>query len=99
MRTVKIKETYDNEDDPWLGILEAPAFAISSTTNRSKGYSTVQLVFIHDMILPIKHEVDWELICPQNQTQTNNDNVCENNKIFHRNYKVEDKVMLDNHTA
>ena len=57
-----IKETYVDEDDPWSVILASSAFTICSTTNRLKIYTPVQLVFGRDMILPIKHNVDWELI-------------------------------------
>ena len=57
-----IKDTYVDEYDPWLGILEASALAIHSTSNRLKGCSPGQLVFGRDMIIPIKHKADWELI-------------------------------------
>ena len=57
MRTFNIKETYVDEDDLWLGILEAAAaFPIIQTTNRVKGYHPHQLVFGCDMILLIRHE-------------------------------------------
>ena len=51
--------TYFYEDEPWLVVLAAAEFAIFSTTNRLKGCSTGQLIFFRDMILPIKHIVDW----------------------------------------
>ena len=59
VQTCNINQTYVDKDDPWSGILAAPEFAIISTTNRTKRYSTVQLVFGCDMILLIKHKVDW----------------------------------------
>ena len=59
MRTCNITQTYVDEDDPWLGILDAEAFAICATANRLKYYSPEKLVFGHDIILPIKHTVDW----------------------------------------
>ena len=58
-------QTYFDEDDLWVGILSALAFAISSTTNRQKCYSPGQLIFAHDTIPLIKHRVDWELISQQ----------------------------------
>ena len=61
VRTYNITQTYVDRDDPLPGILSAAAFAIISTTNRLKGYSPVQLIFGRDMILPIKHTVDWGL--------------------------------------
>ena len=59
MRTFNIKETYVDKDDALLGILTATAFAICSTLNMLKGYIPGQLGFGRDMILPIKHRVDW----------------------------------------
>ena len=56
-----------------MGILDAAVFVIISTTNILKGYSLVQLIFVRDMILPIKHRVDWYLI-RQKKTQMNRDN-------------------------
>ena len=55
--TYSIKETYIDEDVPWLVILAAAAFVISSTLNRVKGVSPVQLLFGRDMILMINHIV------------------------------------------
>ena len=75
-------------------------FNITQTyANRLKGYIPVQLVFGCDMILPIKHKVDRELICHQKQRHINKDNIRENIKIVDHNYKVGDKVILNNHAA
>ena len=65
MRIFDISQTYVDEDDPWSGILDSAAFAIISTTNRQKVYSLVQLIFGRGMIIPIKHMIDWKLICQQ----------------------------------
>ena len=67
-------QTYVDKNDPWTGILAAAAFAIFSTTNRQKVHNPGQLIFGRDMILRIKHRVDWELIRRQKQTQINRDN-------------------------
>ena len=79
--------------------MDASEFAIFSTTNRLKGYSLVQLVFCSDMIILIKHRVYWELIRQRKQMQINKDNIHENIKRFDHDYKVLDKVMIDNHDA
>ena len=60
VRTCNITQTYADEDGPWLEILTASALLILSTTNMLNGYSTGQLVFGCDMILPIKHTMDRE---------------------------------------
>ena len=64
-----------------------------------KGYSPGQLIFGRDMILPIKYTVDWELICQQNKTQINKDNIRENRKRVDHDYKVIEKVMISNNSA
>ena len=99
VQTFNIKETYVDEDDPWSGILSAESFVIHKTTNRLKGYSIGQLLFGRDMILPIKHKVDWELIRQQKQMQINKDNIHKNNKRVDHDYKVGYKVVLNNHAA
>ena len=43
--------------------------------------------------------MDWELISQQNQTKTNKDNINENNERVYHDYRVVDKVMLDNRSA
>ena len=55
-------KTYDDKNDMWTGILSVAAFAIFSTTKSPKDYSPGQLIFGRDIILPINHMVDWELI-------------------------------------
>ena len=67
-------KTYVGKNDPWIGILEAVVFAIFSTTNRLKGYSPGQLIFLRDIIILIKHRVNWGLIGQRNQAQINRDN-------------------------
>ena len=83
VRTFNIStQTYVNKYEPWTGILSAAEFEIRSTTNRKKGYSPGQLIFGHDMILLIKHRVNWELIRQQKQTQINRDN-CSSVITYH----------------
>ena len=66
VRTFNTTEIYVDKDDPRSGIFSAAAFAIRSTTNRLKCYISGQLLFGHDVILPIEHKVDWELIRQKN---------------------------------
>ena len=53
VRTYNLTKTYVEKDNPWLGVLAASEFANLSTTNRGKGYSPGQLIFGHDIIIPI----------------------------------------------
>ena len=59
MRTFNITETYIDKYNPWSGILAEEEFAMIKTTNILRCYSTGQLLFGGDMILLIKHKVDW----------------------------------------
>ena len=45
-----------------MGILGAAVITIIPTEILLKVYSLVQLIFDHDMIVLIKHTVNWELI-------------------------------------
>ena len=58
-----------------------------------------QLVFGRDMIILIKHQVDWELISQRNQAKINKYDIRKNNKRVDHDYKIGDKVMLNNHAA
>ena len=52
-------QTYIDEDDLWTGILSSPAFVVILKINRQKGYIPGRLIFGRDMILPVKHRVNW----------------------------------------
>ena len=67
-----------------------------STANRLKVYTSGQLIFGRDMILPMKNKTDWELIGHHNQAQINKDNTRKNRIIAPHDYKVGDKVMFNN---
>ena len=58
VRTFNVStQTYVEKNDRWTGILATSAFVILSTTNKIKGYSPVQLISGHDIILPIN--IGW----------------------------------------
>ena len=77
--------------------MAAAEFSIRSTNNRQKGYSPGQLIFGCDIIIPIKHRVDWELIRKRKQTLINRDNTQDNKHRVDYDYKVRDKFMLTKH--
>ena len=79
--------------------MASAAFATQSTTNMQNGYSPFQFIFGYDIILPIKHRVDWQLIRYQKQTQVNKYNTRKNRHRVDYDYKVGDKVMITQHTA
>ena len=79
--------------------MAAAEFAIFSTNNSQKVYSPGQLIFVRDMILPIKHTVCWELIRQRKQTHVNKYDIHKNKLKFDYDYKVGDNVILTNQSA
>ena len=98
-RLLKTSQTYVDKNYPWTGILVAEEFSIISITNRQKVCSPGQLLFGCDIILSIKHKVDWELIRQQKQAHINTSNIRKNRHRVVHDYKVRDKAMLTKHTA
>ena len=64
-----------------VGHLRFSSIFNSFNKNRLKGFSPGQLVIGRDMILLIKHKVDWGLIRQQKQSQIDKYNTRKNNKI------------------
>ena len=81
-----------------MTILDAAASSIFSPTNTKKVYSPSQFIFGYDIILPIKHMVDWELIIQRKKAQINKYNILENRHGVEYDYKVGDNAMLTKHT-
>ena len=99
VRNFNITQTYVDKGDPWSVILDVSAFSIISTTNSLKVYSPGQLLFGRDMILPMKHKVDWGLILQRKQTRINKDDIRKNIIRVDYHYKVVYKFMVNNHYA
>ena len=51
------------------------------------------------MIILMKNEVDWELICQEKHMQINRDNARKNKHRVDYDYKVVNEFMLTNHTS
>ena len=64
-----------------------------------EGYIPGQLLFVHNITIPIKHNVDWESIRQQKHMKINKEYICEINKQVDHDYKVGYKVMLTNNAA
>ena len=77
IQTYNIEENFVDKDNPCMGILAAVEFNIRSTKNRLAFYTQFQLVFLRDIIPPIKHITYWRLINQMKQLQINYDNNCK----------------------
>ena len=60
IRTFDVSNIVNN--DPWSGILEATMFVIRATYHTTLQEYMMQIVFVQDTILNIKHVVEWEHI-------------------------------------
>ena len=58
-----------------------------------------QLIFGRDMILNMQYLADWTAIKARKQQLICKNNIIENAKCIPHQYKVGDKVMLENHRA
>ena len=73
IRTFDVSNIVNN--DPWSDILSATMFAFRATYHTTLQASPMQLVFVWDAILNIKHVVDWEHIRQHKQLQINHNNM------------------------
>ena len=100
IRNVKLQDNpYLDSVDPWSGILAAASFAMCSIYHTTLCVMPGQLIFGRDMILNMQYLADWTAIkaCKQQLICKNNFN--ENSKHISHQYKVGEKVMLENHCA
>jgi len=100
IRSFKLQDDpYYNPDDPWGGILSAAAFAMPATYHTTLQATPGQLVFGRDMILNTPYVADWTAIKARKQELIRKNNKIENSKRIPHQYRVGDKVMLENHCA
>ena len=88
---------YLDLDDPWSGILTAALFAMCSTYHTTLRAMPGQLIFGRDMILNMQYLADWTAIKAHKQQLICKNNIIKNSKHIPHQYKVRDKVMLENH--
>ena len=99
IRSFKLQDNpYLDSDDLWSGILTAALFAMCSTYHTTLHAMPGQLMFGRDMILNTQYLADWTAIKAHKQ-QIHKNNIIENSKHIPHQYKVGDKVMLENHCA
>jgi hypothetical protein len=96
LRTAEIDGTEMDEKDPSGPCLSSAAYAIHSTFHTTLKATPWQLVFVRDMLLPIKFMADWGAIEQQLQKEMGRDNRRENASRMSHDYKVGDKVLLKN---
>ena len=98
IRSFELQDNLDS-DDPWFCILTAASFAMCSMYHTTLHTMPGQLIFGRDMILNTQYLADWTVIKARKQQLISKNNIIENSKRIPHQYKVGDKVMLENHCA
>ena len=99
IRTFELEENYLDQDDPWLGILAATAFAVRSTFHTTLQATPGQLVFGRDLILNCEHIADWQAIKKRKQQLIKYNNKKENRTRTQYKYEVDEHILLRNKLA
>ena len=83
------------DDELWENMLSSVAWAMYSTYHTMLEATPGQLVFGHDMLLPITFRANWVHIHNKKQTLIIQNNQKENCKLQHHVYSVGDLIMLE----
>ena len=81
-------------NDPCSGILAATMFAVRATYHTRLQVSLMQLVFVRDSILNIKHVADWEHIRKRKKLRINHNNKRGNVRRNNHQYQVGDNILV-----
>ena len=93
IKTFEVQDRDMDEEEPWIGILSAVAWAIRSTYHTTTQATPGQLVFGRDMIWNLPHIADWRYIQQRKQDMINKNNERENSKRIEHDYAVGDKIL------
>ena len=96
LKTFELEQQELDEHDPWSIFLSSCAWAIRSTYHTVLESTPGQLVFGRDMLLPIQFKADWARIRQNKQKQINAWNERENAQRLTHEYKLGDKVLVEN---
>lgn len=96
LRCMDLPNMMLNPEDPWTSVLASVAYSIRCAHHRGLQASPAQLVYGRDMILPITHHVEWDLLSKRRQQLVDKNNKNENKHRIHLDYKLEDKIMIIN---
>ena len=78
LRCLDLPNMILNPEDPWPAVLASVAYAVRCAHQRTYDASPTQLVFGRDMILPITHHVEWDLLSQRRQQLVDKSNINEN---------------------
>ena len=78
-------------NNPCSGILAVTIVSVRATYHTTLQASQIQIVFVRDSILKIKHVANWEHIRQRKQLRINHNNKRENMRQNNHQYKVGEK--------
>ena len=93
--TFELEERDIDKDDPWMGILNAVAWAVRSTYHTTLQATPGQLVFGRDMVFNKAHEANWKEIKDCKQKLINQNNERENACRIKHTYSIGDRVLME----
>ena len=91
VHTYDLNKNYLDEDDPWLGILAATAFAVRSMYHTTVQTMPGQLVFGCDMILNTPFIAELKAVRLRKQKTIDKNNQSENTNRKPHIYRIRDK--------
>ena len=83
-------------DNPWSDLLSSVAWAIISTHHTTIGATPGQMIFRRDMVHPLVHVVDWDLVKKRKAKMLLQSNASENKKRLKYSYQKGQKVLIVN---
>ena len=91
---IDLKNNHLVKDDFWSGILAATALEVRSMCHTTLQATTIQMLFVHDMILNTPLVVYWESVMRRKQQPINKNNQNENKNRKPHYYTVREKVLV-----
>ena len=79
--------------DPFIGVISAIGFAIRTTWSTTNRATPGQLIFGRDMLLNIRHLVNWHYMQARRQRIATENNARENSRRIPHHYNVGDLVL------
>ena len=95
LHSFKLQEYKLDETNPFKEFLIAIAYAIRSTYHTTLKATPAQLLYGHEMILPVQFITDWALIAQCKQEDIHKSTARKNKMHISYAYNIGDKVFLD----
>jgi len=95
LRTKQFDMLPKTKSGQWDDILASVAWAVRSTTHMVLGSTPGQIVYGRDMLFPLKYVAEWDVLQKRREHSVETANVKENKSRVEYDYKVGDKILLE----